>query len=102
MREASQTVLRLKYFSGQILFRRLAQWALLLACAGLLSACFTFKPPRCRVAGCRTEMIHTHEGKEYRGEPFWKPNQNPRIGQKRGIRHDPATKNPDTKLHRKR
>lgn len=43
--------------------------------------CFTFSPPRCRVDGCHVRMIHAHGGQDFRGQPFWKRNQNPKVGQ---------------------
>ena len=42
---------------------------------------FKFQPPRCKVKGCHVKLVHPHGGKEYRGRPWWIPNQNPKIGQ---------------------
>ena len=44
-------------------------------------SCVHFKPPRCRTQGCEIRMIHGHKGKEYRGRPWWRRNQNPKVGQ---------------------
>jgi len=40
------------------------------------------KMPLCRYPGCKVRMIHAHAGVSYRGQPWWRKNQNPRIGQK--------------------
>lgn len=55
---------------------------ILLILSTSLTSCFHFRPPRCRVQGCQVKMIHAHAGKEYRGRPWWKFNQNPKVGQK--------------------
>ncbi|MFN8439038.1 MAG: hypothetical protein U0V72_15620 [Cytophagales bacterium] len=35
-------------------------------------------------------MIHLHSGKEFRGRPWWKRKQNPKIGElHKDIIHDP-------------
>ncbi len=40
------------------------------------------KIPLCRYPGCKVRMVHSHAGASYRGQPWWRKNQNPRIGQK--------------------
>ncbi len=47
----------------------------------LLTGCFAFSPKKCKMQGCQVRMVHAHGGQEFRGQPFWKRNQNPKIGQ---------------------
>ena len=61
--------------------RRIVQIIFILFIAIGVSSCFKFQPPRCKVPGCHVRLVHPHGGKEYRGTPWWTPNQNPKIGQ---------------------
>jgi hypothetical protein len=55
--------------------------ALLLASLSLLPAACS-RIPLCKYPGCKVRMVHSHAGASYRGQPWWRKNQNPRIGQK--------------------
>lgn len=53
----------------------------------LVAALVFFSPgcskiPLCKYPGCKVRMIHSHAGASYRGQPWWRKNQNPKIGQK--------------------
>ncbi len=62
-----------------IMARKLASRLLILLVIGALSACAFY--PRCPIPGCHVRMIHAHNKKYFRGEPWWKRNQNPKVGQ---------------------
>lgn len=46
------------------------------------TSCYLFKPPRCKIAGCKVRMNHSHAGQEFRGSPWWRTNKNPKVGQR--------------------
>lgn len=56
--------------------RYLLVWALLVVGLG---SCF--KPPLCTVPGCHVRYKHPHQGVVFRGQPWYKLNQNPKTGQ---------------------
>ncbi len=47
----------------------------------LLTSCHAWKIPRCPIPNCHTKLIHLHKETEFRGRPWWKRNQNPKIGE---------------------
>jgi hypothetical protein len=75
---------RLK-FTIALWARMLKRFTLILGIMFLfsMSGCgiFHFQPPKCKVPGCHVKLIHPHGGKQFRGRPWWMPNQNPKIGQ---------------------
>lgn len=66
-------------------------WAVILLSTLLfIGGCKYMFIPRCPIPNCETKMIHLHGGKEFRGRPWWKRNQNPKIGElHQDIKHDP-------------
>lgn len=66
-------------------------WAILVLVAFLsMGGCKAMFIPRCPIKNCKTKMIHLHGGREFRGRPWWKKKQNPKIGElQKDIKHDP-------------
>lgn len=48
--------------------------------------------PRCPIKSCETQKVHVHQGKTFRGRPFYKK-QNPQIGE--NYKHSPLFKKKD-------
>lgn len=36
----------------------------------------------CPIPGCQVRMLHSHNGVTFRGQPWWRQKQNPKVGQK--------------------
>jgi hypothetical protein len=36
---------------------------------------------RCPIKACQTKMVHTHDGRKFRGREKWRLNQNPKTGE---------------------
>jgi hypothetical protein len=57
---------------------------LYLALAGFIiisgQSCIRYK--LCPIPGCEVRMLHQHQGVTFRGQPWWKLNQNPKTGDK--------------------
>ena len=35
----------------------------------------------CPIPGCQVRMLHSHNGVTFRGQPWWRQKQNPKVGQ---------------------
>jgi hypothetical protein len=59
--------------------KQIAKILVFLLVLGTFTSCAFY--PRCPIPGCHVRMIHAHNKKYFRGEPWWKRNQNPKVGQ---------------------
>lgn len=58
---------------------KLKRFLLVVSTAVVCQSCYLY--PRCPIPGCHVRMVHQHNKQSFRGEPWWRLNQNRKQGQ---------------------